>query len=305
MYSRQHSERWVRYAFGLVLIMSQSVWTSAAWAWGDEGHEIIGLIAEHYLEPQAKKKVDALLAGDTTGLTLSTDIGHEATWADHYRDSDRNTTKKRYNQTRQWHFADIEINQGNIDSACFHFPTLTNPNAASAGTPHDCVVDKIEQFASELKSKTTTVEEKRLALQFLLHFVGDEHQPLHSGDDHDKGGNDKRAKASDLALNNLHHDWDTEFVKRLGLDSSIVADSLVHHITLSDWQKWSQGTPRSWAIETNAVANSLAYGKLADPDAYGIFHLSDAYVAEATKATATQLSRAGVRLSVLLNASME
>ena len=66
-----------------------------AFAWGDEGHKVIALIAEHYLDPAVRSKVAKLLAADTDTLTAH-DIASEATWADKYRDSDRNGTKIRY-----------------------------------------------------------------------------------------------------------------------------------------------------------------------------------------------------------------
>jgi hypothetical protein len=67
--------------------------SASAFAWGDDGHEIVGLIADHYLEPAVRAKVQTMLASDATGLTPDTGIAFEATWADKYRDSDRNTTK--------------------------------------------------------------------------------------------------------------------------------------------------------------------------------------------------------------------
>jgi hypothetical protein len=57
-----------------------------ALAWGDNGHKTIALIAEHFLTPAARTKVNALLAADTDNLTKH-DIANEATWADKYRDS--------------------------------------------------------------------------------------------------------------------------------------------------------------------------------------------------------------------------
>jgi hypothetical protein len=63
-------------------------------AWGDEGHKIIALIAEHYLDPGARAKMAMLLVADTDTLT-GHDIASEATWADKYRDSDRDKTKVR------------------------------------------------------------------------------------------------------------------------------------------------------------------------------------------------------------------
>jgi hypothetical protein len=67
-------------------------------AWGDEGHKVIALIAEHYVDPAVRAKVATLLAADTDALT-NHDIASEATWADKYRDSDRDTTKIRYSAT--------------------------------------------------------------------------------------------------------------------------------------------------------------------------------------------------------------
>src|SRR5262249_54544225 len=86
------------------------------WAWGDEGHEVVWLIADHYLRPAVRTKVKSLLAGDKTHLTSTTEVDREATWADKYRDSDRNTTKVRYNKTRNWHYVDLEISGPDLSS---------------------------------------------------------------------------------------------------------------------------------------------------------------------------------------------
>jgi S1/P1 Nuclease len=92
-------------------------------AWGDEGHKVIALIAEHYLDPAARAKVATLLAADTDTLTPH-DIANEAIWADKYRDSDRSTTKIRYDATWRWHFVDIELAQPDLATACFGHPPL-------------------------------------------------------------------------------------------------------------------------------------------------------------------------------------
>ena len=95
----------------------------SAFAWGDEGHKIIALIAEHYLDPSARAKMAMLLSADTDTLTGHY-IASEATWADKYRDSDRDTTKIRYEATRLGHFVDIEVAEPNLASACFGHPLL-------------------------------------------------------------------------------------------------------------------------------------------------------------------------------------
>lgn len=276
-----------------------------AHAWGDEGHEIIGLIADRYLTPAVRKKVDALLAQDTSHLTAGTTIAAEATWADKYRDSDRDTTKVRYNATRQWHFVDIEVDGGDINTACFGHPAVPAGVPASQGPARDCVVDKIEQFSGELADPAVDVHERRLALQFLLHTVGDVHQPLHASDNHDQGGNAKKVDADGTPTGTLHHYWDTEFVNRLGSDPTIVAQHLIATITPELVKAWSTGTASTWALQSSQLARLYAYGGLGIPDASGKYTLSSSYIANATRITALQLSRAGVRLAFLLNTKMQ
>ena len=271
----------------------------AAFAWGDEGHEIVGLIAEHYLDPVARQQVETLLAGDKSGLVL-TDIAHEATWADKYRDSDRNGAKLRYGQTNQWHYVDIELDGPDQDAACNHRPALPQGTPASAGSPDDCIVDKIEQFAAELADPATPVDERRMALEFVLHFVGDLHQPLHAADDHDKGGNTKMVSAAGAKPGRLHSYWDTEFVQRLGGGDQAVAATLIARITPEQITQWSSGGPRDWAQESYQIARTEVYGKLPQTSG-GSYALDTAYTDNATQVAAVQLSKAGVRLAGILN----
>ena len=126
-----------------------------------------------------------MLAADTDSLTAH-DIASAATWADKFRDANINGSRLK---TRQWHFVDIEIGAPDLDAACFNHPAIPAGTVASAGTAADCVVDKIRQFAAELANPATDQEEQIVALKFLLHFVGDMHQPLHASDDNDRGNN--------------------------------------------------------------------------------------------------------------------
>lgn len=93
-----------------------------AWAWGDEGHRIIALVAYAHLTSGARDKVDAILRDDTDTLT-EPDIASRATWADKYRDSDRNTSEQRYRLTRAWHFVDLKFGGPDLVTARFdHSP---------------------------------------------------------------------------------------------------------------------------------------------------------------------------------------
>lgn len=275
----------------------------AAFAWGDEGHEVIGLIATQYLDAGVLAKINGMLAADASHLTLK-DIANEATWADKYRDSDRNSTRKRYEKTRDWHFVDLELGSADLTSACFGRPALAAGAKASNGPAHDCVVDKIEEFSAELGDPATTDLERRRALQFLLHFVGDVHQPLHASDDHDQGGNLKLASGGGIPAGNLHHDWDTEFIRKLGPDAPAIAQALIAAISDADRSEWSSGTADDWARESYRVGRKHAFGKLPPPDAAGHYVLTRAYVDDATQIVAQQLSKAGVRLAFVLNQAL-
>jgi len=273
-------------------------------AWGDEGHEVIGLIAEYYLEPGVRARMLELLGEDDTGL-VERDMAHESTWADKYRDSDRDGDKRRYLGTRDWHFVDLEITGLDVDRACYGRRPLPAGVMASVGPAEDCIIDKIDQFYAELESPATPPAERRVALQFLLHFVGDLHQPLHASDDHDQGGNRKLASGEGIGPNNLHHDWDVEFVRRLGASDTDIAQRLTARITEADRARWSSGTPLDWALETYAVSKQHAYGMLPAPSGGSRYELSQAYLEDATQVTAEQLSKAGVRLASMLNHAFE
>lgn len=286
-------------ALVLTLPCALGLGADTAAAWGDEGHQVIGLIAEHYLTPETQIRVGALLEGDTSGL-VPRDIAHEATWADKYRDSDRDSTRERYLGTRDWHFVDLEIEGADLRAACHGRPPLPPDTLASRGPAEDCVVDKIEQFSAELANPCTDEGERRLALEFLLHLVGDVHQPLHAGDDHDQGGNSKKVGAPGMRRENLHYEWDVEFVRRLGPDASEVAATLVGRISPADRARWEAGSATDWAMESYEVARAHAYGLLPPPSGEG-HRLTDAYIDDATRVTAEQLAKAGVRLAWLLN----
>ena len=294
------------FIFGISLLVPSVIATKAL-AWGDEGHEIVGLIAEHELanSPAVLAKIHDLLAADTSGI-VRRDTGDlmadEATWADRYRDM--NQRRSHYTATRNWHFVDLEIDSPSMNEACSGQKQLPQGTAASAGPANDCVVDKIEQFQEELSSSATASAERLMALQFLLHFVGDLHQPLHSSDRNDQGGNGKTVSAPGFNQGKLHGYWDTEFVQQLGTDPQAVAANLEASITPADRIEWTKGTVESWAMESFSAAKTVAYGRLPQPDPNGTFELSADYVGATRPIVSTQLSKAGVRLAAILKRAL-
>jgi hypothetical protein len=95
-------------ALAVALAASVCLIPQSALAWGDEGHRIIALVTDRFLEPPVRDRVKAMLAADPDDLTAH-DIASEATWADRYRDLDRRGSRQHYEQTRRWHFVNIEL----------------------------------------------------------------------------------------------------------------------------------------------------------------------------------------------------
>jgi hypothetical protein len=279
-------------------------------AWGDEGHEIVGVIAYARLTPPVKKKVDVLLAADGDDLT-ATDFVSRTTWADKFRDSDRSTTKVRYTATRNWHFVDIEIADGNIDAPCNNHPKLPPGTAASAGPANACLIDKIDQFITELRDASVAKPEKILALKFLLHLIGDLHQPLHAADNKDRGGNDVPVLDRERATpDNLHSYWDNHLVQRLGNDPRAAGAFLNKQITKAKAVQWSGGTPTSWAKGSFGQAKYVVYNfagqqKFIDERGAKGVRLDTVYDNRALPVVREQLSKSGVRLAAVLNQTLK
>ena len=285
-------------------IISTAVWLALmlapapALAWGYEGHEIVATIARSELKPAVRAKVDAILATDSDTLTRP-DIVSRAIWADAWRSAG-------HRETAQWHFVDTELDGPDLKMACFGYPAANNP--ASTGPATDCVVDKIREFAAELASPTTAPTERLLALKYLLHFVGDVHQPLHASDNHDRGGNCVLVSLGGSRTVNLHAYWDTAVVEAaVGNDVNAAATNLQARITPAQRMDWRRGDAASWATEAFQVARSTVYtiGSPAGCQSnVAPITLPVGYGSAAQAAAQVQLQRAGVRLAMVLDTAL-
>jgi hypothetical protein len=280
----------------LVAAMCALSFPVAVFAWGSEGHQIVAAIARGYLTLPVRAKIDAMLAADEDALTAH-DMLAESNWADRYRTG--------HSQTSEWHFVDIELDHPDLTAACFGFPAA-GPNA-SDGPAHDCIVGKVTEFTRELANPATPAAERLLALKFLLHFLGDMHQPLHAADNHDKGGNCVLLSLGGPRLVNLHRYWDTVVVQGLGDDPQAVAEMLARTITPENKAGWEKGDPKSWALEGFEIARTVGYTLGSKPGCTSDsspLSLPPGY-AEAARATAAvQLEKAGVRLAAVLNGAL-
>src|SRR3954463_3056035 len=157
-------------------------------AWGRDGHAIVAQIAESRLTPKAKAAVDELLGKQTMSGVSS--------WADQIR--------KERDETATWHYVDIPYEMRAYD-------------AARDGKNGNNVIDKIVDFANVLNDRTRPAADREEALKFLIHFVGDIHQPLHSAErNEDKGGNFRLVFFLDEPQAvNLHKVWDSVLLKHM------------------------------------------------------------------------------------------
>lgn len=278
----------------LILAVLATLACAPAAAWGDLGHRVTALIAYRHLLPTARARLDALLASDDDPLTAP-DFASRATWADKYRNGHR--------ETAAWHFVDIEIDHPDLQGACYGFPALALDQAASQGPAQDCVVNKIDQFSAELGNPRTPAAERLLALKFLIHFMGDLHQPLHAADHQDRGGNCIVLAPPQDLQGNLHAYWDVAVVEAQGTSAAEIAGKLDASLGAGDLEQWTQGSSRSWALDTFEVGRRDVYALASPPTCQngGSVSLSSEYRLQAKKDAALQLLKAAIRLAAVLN----
>jgi len=289
-------------SFALCLLALPTL-SNLAFAWGDNGHKTVALIAQQCLTQDTKNQVTAMLRSDSDNITKH-DIASAATWADKYRDF--NKRRDHYTHTQNWHFVDMEIDGPDLSAACFGHPALPQGEPASGGPDKVCATDKIKQFEAELRSPSTDAEERVMALKFILHFVGDIHQPLHSSDNHDRGGNEVKVTVAGFphkSKDELHGFLDTQFVDALGSPPSSLAATLLSAITPAQAKEWAAGTPEDWQKEAFDISVSDVYGN-PPLSKNSPQNLDSNYVKKVEKDVKLQLSRAGIRLAFFLNQAL-
>jgi hypothetical protein len=280
-------------SFALLCLIAES---SPAAAWGPEGHAIVAEIAEARLAPAAREAVRRLLAADTP--TPHTHLDEVASWPDAWRANHPETTN--------WHFVDIPLAASGF---------VADRDCAGSG----CIVARLPAFAAILGDRHAAIADRVAALKFVVHFVGDIHQPLHCASQRDHGGNDVRL-AWQGAPSNLHAVWDGGIIEaaletKLGPNyapdlaaTRPEAERLLDRLSPGDAESWAPrrtsrrlGTVATeWAEESHVLA-AEAYDDLPRPQPEG---WETAYRESEWPAVQRQLTLAGIRLAALLNDSL-
>ena len=137
---------------------------------------------------------------------------------------------------------------------------------------------------------------------FLVHFVGDMHQPLHCADNNDKGGNSVQVKFGDQT-SNLHSLWDSGLLGKMGKEDDLFA--IYSRDAQKHAAKWSRGSVEDWAEDNHKVAQKITYGKLPKVAAGAPEPIDAAYVKKADPVIRIQIEKAGDRLARVLNEALQ
>lgn len=243
--------------FAVCLLVPESVW-----AWGANGHRCIAHVAESHLRPSALQEVRQLLDGAS--------MAKVSTWADEIR-SDPD-----WNYVAPWHYV-------NIDDDERYAPAVKSPGGD--------VIEAIRRFSDVLKDRKQPKAKRADALRFLIHFVGDIHQPLHVGRRRDLGGNKVEVTWFGKP-SNLHSVWDNGIIRHWDLSYMELA-AFLDVPSEQERRRWQEDGVVTWAEENLAVRKDIYR--------LGNRKLGYAYAYRHSPLVRRRLLQAGVRLAGLLN----
>ncbi len=237
-----------------------SAYCATSWAWGSEAHQLVARIAQDKLTTTAQQEVQKLL-----DLELGSTLQSISTWADETRNP----------ATAAWHY--VNLPKGD----CNYVPERDCPDGK-------CVVEAINRQIGVLKTDADPL--RRLhALKYVVHLIGDVHQPLHAGWGEDRGGNSYQLQAF-MRGSNLHAFWDSGMIRYYKEQDSNWSQTIVQQASTETIKPWAA---LQAAEESCGIVRQVTFYP---PRTVG----SD--YAEQYRATLSQrLSMAGSRLAQVLN----
>ncbi|WP_158883269.1 S1/P1 nuclease [Rhodanobacter sp. L36] len=249
-----------------------------AQAWGPLGHSVIAELAQRHLSPAAEAEVERLLAPERTQS-----LADIASWPDQIQDDPAQAVL--WKQTRSLHYVDF------LTGDCHYVP----PRECRDG---HCVVGGLQHYVQVLGDRSQSDDARREALKFVVHFVGDVHQPLHAGSRDDKGGNTYQVQF-DGKGSNLHRVWDSGLLYSRKLDWKAYAQMLdtTSPAELPAPIEPADNPYAQWAEESCRITTQ--------PGFYPSGHVIDAQYVQVELPVAEQrLREAGRRLAEVLNLAL-
>lgn len=254
-----------------LLLAAGLCFAGATFAWGPHGHQVVAEVAARELTSATRTEVERLL-GDRAENAMR----EASTWADEIRSDEA------WRHTGSWHYLNFERGD------CSY-------SAKQNCRGGNCVVGAIAREARVLADRKASKTKRTNALRFVIHFVGDVHQPLHAGFSHDRGGNDFQIRYGRRG-GNLHGFWDQDIIRgyrgRLAVTPH-ADDLLASSGPNGDWH-WRDVAPKTWAEASCAIVQR--------PDFYPARgNIDDDYVQRFAPIVDDQLEAAGHRLAAVLN----
>jgi hypothetical protein len=270
-----------RRAAGLALLLVAIGPAGRLQAWSAQGHRLVALIAAERLTPVARRNVVWLLGPET--------LADVSSWADRYHEGAY--------QTFFWHFVNVpaQASRYDRDRDCPRQPGVAAGTRADQW--RDCVVDRIPYNRARLADPTLDRADRAVALKFLVHLVGDLHQPFHAlGVGH--GGNDIPVVAFGASTCGnkpceLHGVWDGGLMAHRNLDDAGYLAVLRNLIARNGWEKQPPGTPIDWAMQSRDLARIALLPEHGTVD--------EAYYHAHIDVVDRRLALAGVRLAAAIN----
>ena len=188
------------------ILVIYTLLSSFVLGWGKTGHRIVGEIAETYLTKNAKTQIKKLMGHH--------DLSRMSNWADEIK------SDPSWKIANEWHWC-----------------TIPDGELYEKDKHSGKAVEKVNDFISVLKNKKSKKEDRQIALKFLIHLIGDLHQPMHVGNGIDRGGNDIKLKWFN-APTNLHRIWDSDLINLQELSYSEYSDYLMLNEDRGKVRKW-------------------------------------------------------------------
>lgn len=261
----------IKKAFLLTIsIILTAILPNNIFAWSITGHRIIAQIAQDNIKPTTRKKINKLLD--------NIPMAYWANWADFIKSD--NTGK--WKNTYVWHYVNAPSNMGKIDFIKY-----------LKGTDTDNLYKSIKQLENILSNNQTNIEEQRTALIFLIHLVGDAHQPMHVGRVNDMGGNKITVKWFGENTN-LHNVWDSKLIDYEKYSYTEYA-YILNTIQKNKKKELQSGGLEDWLYEVHTIANEI-YETTNIGD-----NLSYNYTFKYKTIVESQLQKGGLRLAAMLD----
>lgn len=220
----------------LIALSVSLLWSASGsvFAWGQDGHRVIGALALDRLNRESRHNLYALL-----GTSRLEEITQWCTWPDSYRSTDEGAW------TAPLHFINIPPGTAGYDKTRDCGDDL-------------CVTEAISRFALELGNLALPEQTRREAFGFVCHFVGDLSQPLHAGFEFDRGGNDFQIVFNGVQQN-LHRFWDSLLIDFYSYDWRPLRKILRTQFQMAPAKSWQPGDQERWTDESHRLAEESAY----------------------------------------------